>query len=45
LGKTTTLRMVVGWNITGADFDRRKGRQRTAADDRGIAMVFQNYAL
>ncbi len=46
-GKSTTLRMVAGFEeITGGDLliDGKKVNE-TAPKDRGIAMVFQNYAL
>lgn len=46
-GKSTTLRMVAGFEeITGGELliDGRKMNE-TAPRDRGIAMVFQNYAL
>ncbi len=46
-GKSTTLRMVAGFEeITGGDlFIDGKKVNETAPKDRGIAMVFQNYAL
>ena len=46
-GKSTTLRMIAGFEeITGGELyiDGRKVNE-TAPRDRGIAMVFQNYAL
>lgn len=46
-GKSTTLRMVAGFEeITGGELyiDGKKVNE-TAPKDRGIAMVFQNYAL
>ena len=46
-GKSTTLRMVAGFEeITSGDlFIDGKRVNETAPKDRGIAMVFQNYAL
>jgi len=46
-GKSTTLRMVAGFEeITGGElFIDGKKMNETAPKDRGIAMVFQNYAL
>lgn len=46
-GKSTTLRMIAGFEeITGGDLYIDKKRvNETAPKDRGIAMVFQNYAL
>ncbi len=46
-GKSTTLRMIAGFeDITGGDlYIDGKKMNETAPRDRGIAMVFQNYAL
>lgn len=46
-GKSTTLRMIAGFEeITGGDlYIDGKRVNETAPRDRGIAMVFQNYAL
>ncbi len=46
-GKSTTLRMIAGFeDITGGElFIDGKKMNETAPRDRGIAMVFQNYAL
>ncbi len=46
-GKSTTLRMIAGFEeITGGDlYIDGKRVNETAPKDRGIAMVFQNYAL
>ncbi|WP_298483824.1 ABC transporter ATP-binding protein [uncultured Ruminococcus sp.] len=46
-GKSTTLRMIAGFeDITGGElYIDGKKMNETAPRDRGIAMVFQNYAL
>ena len=46
-GKSTLLRMIAGLEATTAGAIRIGGRDVTAADpaDRGVAMVFQTYAL
>src|SRR3954471_19332264 len=46
-GKTTTLRMLAGLETptTGKIFFDKKDVTTDAAADRGIGMVFQNYAL
>ncbi|WP_033163504.1 ABC transporter ATP-binding protein [Sharpea azabuensis] len=46
-GKSTTLRMIAGFEeITSGDlFIERKRMNEVAPRDRGISMVFQNYAL
>ena len=46
-GKSTLLRLIAGLEqvTDGADPHRRSGRDRRAASERDIAMVFQSYAL
>ena len=46
-GKTTTLRMIAGFEFPTAGRIRLRGRDVTALrpQERGIGMVFQNYAL
>lgn len=46
-GKSTTLRMIAGFEeISGGDlYIDGKRMNETAPRDRGISMVFQNYAL
>jgi sn-glycerol 3-phosphate transport system ATP-binding protein/multiple sugar transport system ATP-binding protein len=46
-GKSTTLRMVAGLETVSSGMIRIGGRDVTRVDpkDRGVAMVFQNYAL